>query len=85
MSSRNASTHGLLQLVKTLNARGDRETGVAIRKHSEFSFAKACKVIEQTKIGDLGLNRHEFNRQEFHKYLCSFFDFESHELIRSVG
>ncbi|KAF0718925.1 Aste57867_1386 [Aphanomyces stellatus] len=65
------------------------DSSVFIRKHSEFAYLKACKEIEHLHIGAEWRNNMDVfegsTKREQYKYLSSYFDFESSEMIRSVG
>ncbi|TMW57428.1 hypothetical protein Poli38472_003353 [Pythium oligandrum] len=89
VSSRNASTHGLLQVLKSIEAKQSRSIGISVRKHAEFNYLKACNAIERIRMGDTWWNESLANqgltRREAYKYLGRYFDFESTELIRATG
>ncbi|KAL7687160.1 putative DNA mismatch repair protein MutS, core [Plasmopara halstedii] len=89
VSSRNASTNGMLRIVKKLDDTHQTKTGISIRKHSDFNYLKACQTIEHVQIGaasdDFNKPHIRSMRREASTFLGSFFDFESTQLIRATG
>ncbi|EQC40806.1 hypothetical protein, variant [Saprolegnia diclina VS20] len=69
--------------------KSDEYTEVCHRKPSDFGYAKACKSIANLRIGTdwehYGRDLSETTEREVFKYLGSFFDFDSLEMIRAVG
>ncbi|KAG3114792.1 hypothetical protein PI124_g6463 [Phytophthora idaei] len=89
VSSRNASTNGMLRMVKKLDDTHQTKTGISVRKHSDFNYLKACQAIEHIQIGAASDEyegpRARSSRREAYTFLGSFFNFETTQLIRAAG
>ncbi|KAL4108662.1 hypothetical protein PRIC1_000373 [Phytophthora ramorum] len=89
VSSRNASSNGMLRMVKKLDETHQTKTGVSVRKHSDFNYLKGCQAIEHVQIGaapaEFRTPHSRSSRREVYTFLGSFFDFESTQLIRATG
>ncbi|CAI5728091.1 unnamed protein product [Peronospora effusa] len=89
VSSRNASSNGMLRMVKKIDEKLQTKTRISVRKHSDFSYSKGSQAIEHVQIGDAPA---EFRkpqarslRRESYAFLGSFFDFKSTQQIRATG
>ncbi|CAH0476482.1 unnamed protein product [Peronospora belbahrii] len=90
VSSRNASTNGMLRMVKKIDEKLQTKTGISVRKHSDFSYLKGTQAIGHVQIGDTRnkirkSQPRSTSRNETYTFLQSFFDFESTQLIRATG
>ncbi|CAI5731867.1 unnamed protein product [Peronospora destructor] len=72
VSSRNASSNGMLRMVKKLDERLQTKTGISVRK-----IGDAPAEFKKPRTRSL--------RRESYAFLGSFFDFESTQLIRATG
>ncbi|CAI5718412.1 unnamed protein product [Peronospora farinosa] len=101
VSSRNASSNGMLRMLKKLDEKLQTKTRISVRKYSfivneqcrfcqaDFSYSKGSQAIEHVQIGDAPA---EFRkpqarslRRESYAFLGSFFDFKSTQQIRATG
>ncbi|ETI56637.1 hypothetical protein, variant 5 [Phytophthora nicotianae] len=89
VSSRNASTNGMLRMIKKLDDTHQTKTGISVRKHSDFNYLKACQSIERVQLGAASDEcrgpQARPSRREAYTFLGSFFNFESTQLIRATG
>ncbi|KAE9346744.1 DNA mismatch repair protein [Phytophthora rubi] len=94
VSSRNASSNGMLRMIKKLDETHQTKTGISVRKvlvqfEPHFNYLKGCQAIEHVQIGTAPPEHRKpqarSSRREAYTFLGSLFDFESTQLIRSTG